>query len=43
MEEQHDEAPGMGVPLAHVLVYWIPLSLLLWAVILVPLYFLAAG
>jgi hypothetical protein len=40
MEEHSDAAPGIGVPLAHVLIYWIPLSLLLWALILATLFFL---
>ena len=43
MEENRDLTPGLGVPLAHILIYWIPLSLLLWALILIPLYFLTAG
>jgi hypothetical protein len=30
----------MGVPVVHVLIYWIPLSILLWGLILVPLFYL---
>lgn len=40
MEENRDTAPTLGVPLAHILTYWIPLSLLLWGLILIPLFFI---
>ena len=43
MEENRDMAPGLGVPLAHILIYWIPLSLLLWGLILAPLFFFFLG
>lgn len=40
MEENGDTTPVLGVPLAHILIYWIPLSLLLWGLILAPLFFI---
>jgi hypothetical protein len=43
MEEHSDATPGLGVPLAHVLIYWIPISLLLWGLILAALYLLTGG
>ena len=43
MEEHRNAAPGIGVPLAHILIYWIPLSVLLWGLLLTPLYFLTIG
>lgn len=32
--------PSLGVPVAHILIYWVPLSLLLWGLILAPLFYL---
>ena len=43
MKEDRDTRPGLGVPLAHILIYWIPLSLLLWGIILATLYFILLG
>ncbi len=31
--------PYLEVPLAHILLYWIPLSLLSWGLILAPLFY----
>lgn len=43
MEETHESDPYLEVPLAHILLYWIPLSLLLWGLILAPAFYLFSG
>ena len=43
MEETHETGPHLEVPLAHILLYWIPLSLLLWGLTLAPVYYLFSG
>ena len=40
MKETPEVEPRMEVPLAHVLLYWIPLPLLSWGLLLAPFFYL---
>ena len=40
MEEKPEIEPYLEVPPAHILLYWIPLSLLSWGLILAPVFYL---
>jgi hypothetical protein len=39
MEETTGTEPYLEVPPAHILLYWIPLSLLSWGLILAPVFY----
>ena len=39
VKQKFEIKPCMGLPVAHVLIYWIPLSVLLWGLILAPLFY----
>lgn len=43
MEQKPEAEPNLEVPLAHILLYWIPFSLLLWGLILAPFFYLFPG
>jgi hypothetical protein len=43
MEETPEVEPYLKVPLAHILLYWIPLSILSWGLILAPVFYLFPG
>jgi len=40
MEETPEAEPYLEVPLAHILLYWIPLSILSWGLVLAPIFYL---
>jgi hypothetical protein len=40
MEETPEAGPYLKAPLAHILLYWIPLSILSWGLILAPVFYL---
>jgi hypothetical protein len=40
MGETPEVEPRLEAPLAHILLYWIPLSLLSWGLILAPFFYL---